>query len=529
VRRRTVLAAAALPLAGCSPRREVPGGLAGADPARGHLLRTATAVSGTRAVRRTQVVIAGGGIAGLAAARALRQRGVEDFVLLELEDQPGGNSRPGQLGGRPCPLGAHYLPLPGADAVEVQDLLEELGLRRRVAGRWTYDERHLCHSPQERLYFQGEWQDGLLPLQGVAEATLDQYRRFARLVAQAGRFALPAARAPQQADLDAITFAEWLQRQRLDDPHLRWYLDYCCRDDYGAGPSGVSAWAGLHYFGSRHGFHAPGEAEDASPPLTWAEGNGWLVRRLAQPLGDRVRAARAVVQVREERHGVSVEAIDARSGEGEWWEAAHVVIALPAFIASRVVEAVPDFLRQAARRTRYAPWTVANLLLREPLDDRPGAAPAWDNVIHGGSGLGYVDASHQRLDPRPGPTVLSWYCAPGEAARGELLQAPWTLWRDRAIAELAGAHPDLADKLERVEIARYGHAMAIPVPGTRERLADLPLHGALVSYSHADWAGYSVFEEAFTFGHLAGLHAAGGRLSPASALRSRPPSPARRA
>jgi hypothetical protein len=228
-----------------------------------------------------------------------------------------------------------------------------------------------------------------------------------------------------------------------------------------------------------------------------------------------------VVQVREERHGVIVVAIDARTGVTQRWEAAHAIVAVPAFVAARVVAAPPAFVPEAARATRYAPWAVVNLLLREPLEDRPGAAPAWDNVVYGAAGLGYVDASHQRLDPRPGPTVLSWYCAPGEAARGELLQAPWSRWRDRAIAELSPVHPDLAEKLQRVEVARYGHAMAVPVPGARARVLDRPLHGARVSYAHADWAGYSVFEEAFTLGHQAGLAAAaaGRRCSRHGACR----------
>jgi hypothetical protein len=142
--------------------------------------------------------------------------------------------------------------------------------------------------------------------------------------------------------------------------------------------------------------------------------------------------------------------------------------------------------------------------LRAPLRDRPGAPPSWDNVIYGAAGLGYVDASHQSLDPRPGPTVLTWYAAPGEAARAELLQAPWSAWRDRAMAELGTAHPDLAEQLTRIEVTRHGHAMAIPVPGTRARLQGLPLHGRRLSFAHADWAGYSIFEEAFTLGHLAG-------------------------
>ena len=241
---------------------------------------------------RVRVLIAGGGVAGLAAARALRQRGIEDFALLELEDAAGGNSRGGEIGGIACPLGAHYLPLPGDDAREVQELLEELGLRQREAGRWVYDERHLCHAPQERLYFDGSWQEGLLPVQGVARrrcrstcaSPCGSSRRAAPRASP-----IPASRTPSAGHraLDAMTFAAWLDREGLGDPQLRWYLDYCCRDDYGAGIGTVSAWAGIHYFASRHGFHPPGaQNAEREGVLTWPEGNGWLTRRLAAGLGD---------------------------------------------------------------------------------------------------------------------------------------------------------------------------------------------------------------------------------------------------
>ncbi len=508
-RRAWLAAAAALPLAACRKTEAIEGVYAGTHPPRGHLLRN-DAPARDPVLRRTQVVIAGGGIAGLAAARALRLAGIEDFVLLELEDQSGGNSRAGRLGGLACPLGAHYLPLPGDAAVHVQDLLEEFGLRRRMAGRWSYDDRHLCHSPQERLFFRGEWQEGLLPVHGVGEGTLAQYARFAGRVAEAGRetaFAIPAATAPTTAAhlaLDAITFDAWLAREGLHDAQLRWYLDYCCRDDYGMGTAAVSAWAGLHYFASRHGFHAPGEGDERDAVLTWPEGNGWLAQRLAAPLGERLRAGRVVTRIAETRTGVEVDALSADSGRAERWTARHAVIALPAFVAARVLQVPPAFVQDAARHARYAPWIVANLLLREPLQDRPGGAPAWDNVVYGAAGLGYVDAGHQRLDPRPGPTVLSWYHAPGETARRQLLDTPWTHWLALARAELAGPHPDLAGKIARVEVARYGHAMRIPVPGTRARLQQLPLRGRRLSFAHADWAGYSIFEEAFTLGHLAG-------------------------
>lgn len=530
--RRHFIASAALPLLGCERASELTGAFAGVAYERGHLLREARNWPAPAVTRKTGVLIAGGGVAGLAAARALRQRGVDDFALLELEDSAGGNSRAGQVGGIDCPLGAHYLPVPGAQAPEVQDLLEELGLRRREAGRWVYDERYLCHSPQERLYYQGAWQDGLLPTQGVGEATLAQYRQFSRLVAQAqrqARFSMPAQRggyAAAHLALDALTFERWLQQQGLDDARLRWYLDYCCRDDYGAGLATVSAWAGIHYFASRHGFHAPGEGEaEKDAVLTWPQGNGWLTQRLAAPLGERLRTGRVVLRIEAGRHGVALDAWDLATHNVERWQAPHCIVALPAFVAARVVRPAPDFLRSAGASTRYAPWLVANLHLRDALLDRPGAAPSWDNVIYSeqpGTSLGYVDARHQSLRPVPGATVLSCYHALGDLTDGrqQLLQQPWTYWRDRIVAELRQPHPDLPSRATRLEITRYGHAMAMPVPGTLDRLRRLPLmrgaqqvsaprrpllRAGRLSFAHSDWSGYSVFEEAFTQGHGAGL------------------------
>jgi predicted NAD/FAD-binding protein len=512
-RRALLAAAAAAPLAACRHAPEIEGGFNGIGHERGHLLRNPPRPASASATRRTQVLIAGGGVAGLAAARALRLRGVDDFVLLELEDSAGGNSRGGQVGGIACPLGAHYLPVPGNAAPQVQNLLEELGLRRRVAGRWQYDERNLCHSPQERLFFDGRWHDGLLPLEGVGADTLAQYRRFARRVdaeRRAARYTVPLADAPAAAPqlaLDALTFGAWLQRERFTDAHLLWYLDYCCRDDYGAGIGSVSAWAGIHYFASRHGFLLPGDGAERDAVLTWPQGNGWLTERMAWPLGERLRTGRVVTRIESLRHGVEVDAVNVASGGTERWQAQHCIVALPVFVAARVVESPPPLLQQAAARIRHAPWLVANLHLREPLDDRAGPAPAWDNVLYGTRGLGYVDARHQALDPTPGPTVLSWYRPLGDEPDGRrrLLEQPWTVWRDEMLAELSVPHPDIARKASRIEVTRYGHAMAMPLPGTlRARPGHAALHGDRLRFAHADWAGYSVFEEAFALGHAAG-------------------------
>jgi len=548
LRRRTVLAGtAALLAAGCTPPASLPASTPGSAPAsprppvqwvgashaRGHRLRSGVALPPAAVQRRAAALVLGGGVAGLAAARGFLQRGVQDVHLLELEDQAGGNSRGHQLAGLACPLGAHYLPLPGAQAREVSAWLHELGLLRNELGRTVADERHLCHSPQERLFFDGAWIEGLLPPVEPGSASARQMQAFAQAVAQVRRdgartakggapaFAQPAHRSawgPLQAALDAQTFAQWLDERGLDDPHLRWYLGYCCRDDYGVTPAEVSAWAGLHYFASRHGFHAPGDqakgeadGDDREAVFTWPEGNAWLTQRLAAPLGERLHGGRTVLRVTEGRHDVQVLAFNEAAQQLEAWTAPQVVLALPLFIAARIVQNPPPALREAAARLQYAPWLVANLQLDAPLLDRVGAPASWDNVVYGGRGLGYVDAMHQSLRSTPGATVLTAYHALPRSDRAALLHEDPAPWAERVLTELRPAHPDIDRRVQRIELMRWGHAMAIPAPGVQRHpaLQALRAHGhgssSRLRFAHADLAGCSVFEEAFTAGIEAAL------------------------
>jgi predicted NAD/FAD-binding protein len=531
-----IAAASALPLLGCEKSlqiEDIQGGFTGVNFERGHMLRQTKAWSEPSKTRKTKIIIAGGGVAGLAAARALRLQGINDFVLLELEDRAGGNSKGGAVNGITCPLGAHYLPVPSEQAPQAADLrnlLEELGVRQRVSGRWQYDERYLCHSPQERLFFNGAWQDGLLPTQDVSTHTLAQYRQFAKLVEAARKrsnWSIPvsnSAIAGVDIALVAITFIVFLEQNGLTDPHLRWYLDYCCRDDYGAGISTVSAWAGIHYFASRHGFHAPGtESAERESVLTWPEGNGWITQRMALPLGERLLTKRIVTRIEETKHGVEVDVVDVSDPskqQTERWQAERCIVALPVFVAARVVKN-PPVLLQAAQRTRYAPWLVANIHIDKPLLDQGGAAPSWDNVLYGAAGLGYVNAKHQSLQSVPAATVLTYYRALGDMKDGrkQLLERSWGSWRDEILSELSAVHPDIPAKTSRIDITRYGHAMAIPIPIVGDRNGLQPAYllpkqilkreqystsNQRLQFAHSDWAGYSIFEEAFAMGHAAG-------------------------
>jgi hypothetical protein len=220
-----------------------------------------------------------------------------------------------------------------------------------------------------------------------------------------------------------------------------------------------------------------------------------------------------VLRIEEGKRGVEVDAFNSATQQVERWQAEQVINALPLHVAARVVQNPPVFLQQAAARTQHAPWLVANIRIDLPLFDRPGPAPSWDNLLFGDAqstpGLGYVNAMHQSLLPVVGGTVLTYYRALGDVPGGPrqgrelLVQQPWSHWRDAILAELSQAHPDLPAKATRMEITRYGHAMAIPVPDAQGRVGQVPPAFGRIRFAHSDWAGYSVFEEAFTLGHLA--------------------------
>jgi len=482
---KTTAAAAALAAApAClkNPPRPVAGGFADTGSRAGHGIRDGAAASATEERLQTPLVIVGGGIAGLSAAWRLKKLGFEDFVVLELEDRAGGNSRWGEHEGRRYPWGAHYVPLPDQRIPLVAELFEDLGVLSQ--GRW--DPAHLAQEPLHRLFKDGHWIEGLEPGLEASQTDRDQFDRFWDRIdfyRQGGEFTIPIRRPDQTAVLDQGSMKSWLVAEGFFSPWLHWYVDYGCRDDYGASYEQTSAWAGIHYFAAR--------PENDIGVLTWPEGNGWIVQRLLEQVGDFVRTSSPVRKI--ERNSGSVEV----SAGTTLYEADAVVFAAPLFLAPYVMPEIAAEMPSLARFT-YSPWVVANLVLEDPHAGE-GVVPAWENILYDSPGLGYVGAANGGSGDH---TVWTYYRALSGAeprpARKGLMELSWDECSALPLADLEAAHPELREHLVRMDVMRYGHAMIRPLPGlisSDERQAVEDFAGP-VQFAASDVSGISIFEEA---------------------------------
>ncbi len=508
-RRDFLIGSSGLILLGCTPdAANLPtGALLGPDHNIGHKLRDNQFPPATRELH-TPILIAGAGISGLSCGWWLERNGVKDFKLLELETVAGGNSRSGHNSVSAFPWGAHYLPLPGLDATYVRILLAELGVLRGDSNVLApiYDEQMLVQAPDERLFINGAWQDGLIPQAGIGATAQREIQRFETLMSHwkeqkgsDGRYAFTIPSDLSSTDfniraLDKITFHEWMRQHNFTSEPLHWYVSYSCRDDFGADHHQISAWAGLHYFCCRRGQAANAESDSV---LTSPQGNGWIVEQLSHKLQQQLLTGHTVVRIETQSNSVSADVYNRATNEVVRIHCKQLVWAAPLFVLPRVWPSMPKI-----STPEYAPWLVANLTINN-VDNEEFST--WDNIIYKGEGLGYVDATHQKMQFHRPHRVLTYYNAlnhlPPREARQYLLTTSHEQWTKRIFADLQKAHPQLEKHCSAVDIWRWPHAMAIPSPGF---LSSLPsrqqnLHPH-IHIAHSDLSGFSLFEEAQYWG-----------------------------
>ncbi len=511
------LAVGAVMLNGCMGKitgqtqkyKHISGGLGGPDARAGHMLRDKSPLPPATGSQEVDVLVVGAGVSGLSAGRWLQKQGMSNFVILELEDHVGGNAHHQQNRVSRYPLGAHYITIANNDDQELLQFLEESGVITGYQnGLPLYNEFYLCFDPEERLLINGQWQDGLIPRFGVNPGDTLEINKFLNLADQLrdargsdGKYAfyIPVDQSsddPAFRKLDTISFADYLKREGYQSPYLLWYLEYCCKDDYGLTLDHISAWAGLNYFSGHKGRAANA---DQGAVLTWPEGNGWLIRKLREKLDKHIKTSFMTHKISFGTDGkVQALVYDLKTASTVNIIADQVIMATPQFVNNRILEGISRPF-DAAKIT-YAPWMVANITVQ----DLPSGPPSWDNVPFGKPSVGYVYAGHQQPGMSAGPKVLTFYlplCKQSpRVARLAAYARTYEQWLDIIIPEMEYMHPGITRLIMRIDVWVWGHGMVSPTTGYiwgEDRRKARQHIGGKVFFGHTDLSGISLFEEGF--------------------------------
>lgn len=240
------------------------------------------------------VVIVGGGLSGLTAARRLTEQG-HSVVVLEASDRPGGRVRNLDVNdGVITEAGGQWI---GSLHTRLLSLLDELGLttfKTHTAGRTIY-----LREGHRRTY------PGTIPPMrplALADFAQAQFRleRMARKVPAAAPWTAPNAK-----PWDAATFGAWL------DTHCHTAE---ARDMFGLGfslvfaesPHEISLLKVLHQIGTSGGFEFMMNTADGAQEMRVVGGTQRIADILADQLGDRVVTGSPVTSVEQDDEGVTV-------------------------------------------------------------------------------------------------------------------------------------------------------------------------------------------------------------------------------
>jgi hypothetical protein len=497
-----------------SHKEQIGGSMIASGSAIGHMVRKEGAIPAPSSFITTDILIAGAGISGLSAARWLQANGAQNVMLLEMGNESGGNSVYGKNKVSAYPWAAHYLPLPDKTNKELIDFLQAAGVITGFEnGAPVYNEYHLCHDPEERLYIDGYWQEGLIPRFGISKEDERQTGTFMKMVERLrsekgndGKYAFAIPVDESSADenyrgLDSISFEQYLTDNGYSSTPLKWYLEYCCKDDYGSGLKDTSAWAGLHYFAARRGVAANAPS---SAVLTWPEGNGYLMDALKRQVQVPVQTGMLVHRVYEGDGFVEVDCYNVKEKKTIRIKAGKLLLCTPQHVNKHILGPGSD--RGAIYdKVNYAPWVVANVTYSGALQGK-GTSLCWDNVIYGRESVGYVYANHQDL-VRGIEGVITWYMPlTGKspvALRKAIYNKTLEDWKQLVLEDLSYAHQGIAAQITNIDVRVWGHGMIQPtvgyIWGAERRKAMEPVNGRIF-FAHSDLSGISIFEEAFSQG-----------------------------
>lgn len=329
---------------------------------------------------KVDVVVVGAGLAGLTAATELADRGLS-VTVLEARSEVGGRTRSRSIAGQAVDLGAEYV---GPNHARVRRLASRLGLNVRRSGVLSARTKwELSHPPQI---------GHLPPIPARDRAKV--VTTFARWTRAARR--LPVDRpwaSPHAAQLDAISYAEWLDAQRLSGAARR-QLELLAEDTMIKDAEHLSM---LHWLWM---IRRSGDVVTAFRDIMGARVDGGtqqLALGLATRLGNRVELERPVARLEQDQTEVVVETQDRERRHARH---AIVCVPLPAVLRLDFSPALPDALEEARQALSSSFGEGTTVVV-----GAPAAAPARFGLVVGNEhfGSGWRRGSTAKANVRYAP------------------------------------------------------------------------------------------------------------------------------
>lgn len=299
-----------------------------------------------RASESCDLIVIGGGVAGLAAAYEARGR---DIVVLEQADRFGGNAKGERYGKSTYSMGSAYM-CPPEDGDPLAELLKDLGLDVQTRLEKT--------AP---VFKGGTIFEDVFKSGATAQANRDLARVQDKL-REVSETAFPdipfdedEAKARAVRELDQISLETWLRRELgAIDPIALEYIQLYCWSSFNGSIDEISAAQGLNFL-----------AAEVDGVMALPGGNAALsealYRKLASDSRVSLRASSFVVDVRVESDRVLVCTYESR--KLRTIEAKKAIFAAPKFLLKDVMLDAPPALLKAARDLTYRAYLVANVAL----------------------------------------------------------------------------------------------------------------------------------------------------------------------
>jgi oxygen-dependent protoporphyrinogen oxidase len=418
------------------------------------------------------VVVIGGGIAGLAAAWRLREH---DVLLLEADERFGGRLRSDPRGAYWMNYGAHLFPAPGT---VVDGLVRDCGLETLpVTGSMmglAVGPKRLTRGPAESYPFR-------LPLSlrdRVAFATAGL--RVRRAVSAYRRVAKPAAgETPAEARARILAFED--ERSFADLlgplPPAVEAIFACAAHRASAELSELSAGCGTGLFALVWG----GKGSLIARNLLG--GAGRLPAALARSLGARARTGCRVTRLRAERGELVVDYL--ADGRARRIRSRHVIVATPAPVAARLVATVAEQAAAALGQMTYGAFVSVAVATRET------PPMPWDHVYAMATPSRAFDMFTNQAhclrgdgERRPGGSLMLF--AGGRTAAARLRESDDAI-AGQFLADLHELYPQTRGAIADARVHRWELGNVYARPG-RHRL-QASLEGALGADGNVHLAG----------------------------------------